>query len=66
MGTEWSPDIFIGRTGATFRILELAEGPWLQAPIIDTDPAELEEGALMRVRFVRPGDGEHIRASVLS
>lgn len=33
----------------------VAEGPWLQVPIVDADPASLTERMAMRVRFIRPG-----------
>jgi hypothetical protein len=35
-------------------IIELAEGPWLPARLIDSDPADLRAGAEVEVRFVRP------------
>jgi uncharacterized protein len=43
-----------------FGIVELAEGPWLQVPIVDSDPSFLAEGIPMTVRFARPGGGEQI------
>lgn len=46
----------------TFGIVELAEGPWMQVPIVGCDPASLEEGMAMKVRFIRPGGGEAIPA----
>jgi hypothetical protein len=53
-----SPD---GAT-AVFGLVQLQEGPWLQVPIVDTDPTLLEEGMAMAVCFLRPGDGEAIPA----
>lgn len=53
-----SPD---GST-ASFGLVQLQEGPWLQVPIIDADSASLEEGMAMSVRFIRPGGGEAIPA----
>jgi hypothetical protein len=46
----------------TFGFVELAEGPWLQVPIVDGDPSSLMEGMALQVRFIRPGDGEAIPA----
>jgi uncharacterized OB-fold protein len=45
---------------SVFGFVELAEGPWLQVPIVDTDPVELRAGLPMVVRFLRPGGGEAI------
>lgn len=50
-----------GRT-ATFALVELAEGPWLQVPIVDANPQLLEADMAMEVCFVRPGEGETIPA----
>ena len=47
---------------AVFGFVELAEGPWLQVPIIDAEPSTLAVGTAMQVRFIRPGDGEAIPA----
>lgn len=49
-------------TAVVFGFVELTEGPWLQVPIVDADPATLHAGIAMRVRFVRPGDGEAMPA----
>jgi uncharacterized protein len=49
-------------TGSTFGWVELDEGPWLQAPIVDFDPALLAEGLPLRVRFIQPGGGEVLPA----
>jgi uncharacterized OB-fold protein len=53
-----SPD---GQT-ATYGLVELAEGPWLQVPIVNASPTSLAEGIAMRVLFIRPGDGEQLPA----
>ena len=37
-------------------LVELAEGPWLHAAIVGTDPATLRAGAPLSVRFVQLGD----------
>jgi uncharacterized protein len=47
---------------SVFGLVELDEGPWLQVPIVDVDPATLVAGRTMHVRFVRPGTGEAIPA----
>ena len=47
---------------AVFGFVELTEGPWMQVPIVDADPASLAVGAAMTVRFIRPGGGEAIPA----
>jgi uncharacterized OB-fold protein len=39
-------------------LVELDEGPWMYAPIVDAAGGQLHEGAKLTVRFVRPGDGE--------
>jgi uncharacterized OB-fold protein len=51
-----------GAPTATFGLVELTEGPWLQVPIVEADPVSLREGMAMVVRFVRPGGGEAIPA----
>jgi uncharacterized OB-fold protein len=51
-----------GRTGGAERtvgVVELAEGPWLTAPL-DADPAGLVAGTEMAVGFERPGGGEPV------
>ena len=45
---------------SVFGFVELAEGPWLQVPIVDTDPAGMRAGMPMVVRFLRPGGSEAI------
>ena len=48
--------------GTCLGLVELAEGPWLHAAIVDVDPAVLHEGEALQVRFVRPGGGEPVPA----
>jgi uncharacterized OB-fold protein len=45
-----------------FGFVELPEGPWLQVPIVDVEPASLHRGTALRVLFIRPGDGEAMPA----
>jgi uncharacterized protein len=45
---------------STFGYVELAEGPWLQVPILVADQASLSEGMAMEIHFIRPGGGEAI------
>ena len=40
-------------------VVELAEGPWLTAPV-DADPATLAAGMALRAGFERPGGGEPV------
>jgi len=40
-------------------VVELAEGPWLTAPV-DADPASLAAGMALEVGFERPGGGEPV------
>jgi uncharacterized protein len=47
---------------AVLALVELAEGPWLAAPLLDVDPATLAVGEAVVVAFVRPGGGEAIPA----
>lgn len=49
-------------SSAAFGFVELAEGPWMQVPIVGVDPTSLREGIDMAVIFLRPGDGEAIPA----
>lgn len=51
---------------SVFGFVELTEGPWLQVPIVDTDPAALRAGLPMVVRFLRPGGGEAIPVAALA
>jgi uncharacterized protein len=39
-------------------LVELAEGPWLGAQLIDVDQARLADGLPLRVAFVQPDGGE--------
>jgi len=41
-------------------IVELAEGPWLHAQLIDVDPGEVSAGLPVTVAFERPEGGEAI------
>jgi hypothetical protein len=51
-----------GEAGQTaiFGLVELEEGGWAQARLVDVGVAELHEGLALRVAFLRPGDGELI------
>jgi uncharacterized OB-fold protein len=51
-----------GGDSSVLGLVELDEGPWMYAPVVGADGAELHEGAKLAVRFVRPGDGEVIPA----
>ncbi|MET0920858.1 MAG: OB-fold domain-containing protein [Acidimicrobiia bacterium] len=51
---------------SVFGIVELDEGPWLQAPILGCSPDDLAADARMTVCFVRPGGGEAIAAFTLA
>lgn len=63
----WSA-IPVGRTDpdrapTLFGYVELAEGPWLEALLIDAASSDLTEGMPLRVTFPRrPGDDEPIPA----
>lgn len=37
-------------------LIELAEGPWMHAAVVGTDPAALAAGTPLQVRFVQLGD----------
>jgi len=56
--------VLSGSDGLTskFGLVELEEGPWMQVPLIDVEDDRLNEGVAMRVKFIRPGDGEAIAA----
>jgi uncharacterized OB-fold protein len=56
--------VLAGPDGAScvFGVVELAEGPWLNVPIVGADPASLEAGMPMQLCFVTPGDGETVPA----
>jgi uncharacterized protein len=41
-------------------LVELAEGPWLHARLVDTDPDSLTAGQKLIVGFETPGDGEAV------
>ena len=43
-------------------LVELEEGPWMYATLLDTDEVELGEGTPLVVDFIRPGGGEAIPA----
>jgi hypothetical protein len=47
-------------TASIVGMVELAEGPWMYAAIVDADPASLAEGTPLVVQFVRPGVGEAV------
>jgi uncharacterized OB-fold protein len=53
-------------TKSVFGYVELDEGPWIQAAIVDSAPDDLANGAAMTVQFIRPGGGEAIPAFALS
>jgi uncharacterized protein len=53
-------------SASAFGYVELAEGPWIQVPLVGVEPTSLCEGADMTVTFVRPGDGEAIPAFTLA
>jgi uncharacterized OB-fold protein len=51
------------RPPTIFGYVELAEGPWLEALLVDATLATLTEAMPMRATFIRrAGDGEHIPA----
>jgi len=60
-GPPPDPDL-AGPDGATsvFGYVELDEGPWYPAAIVDADPASLAAGDQMAVKFLRLGDGEPV------
>jgi uncharacterized OB-fold protein len=43
-----------------FGLIELREGPWLQAPIVGVEPSRVRQGMQVSVLFVRPGGEEAI------
>jgi len=52
-----------GRDGAApvripVAIVELREGPWFEAQLIDVDPDDITVGMRLRVDFARPEGGE--------
>jgi hypothetical protein len=47
-------------TSSIVGMVELAEGPWMYAAIVEVDATSLVEGARLEVQFVRPGDGEAV------
>lgn len=50
-----------GGPATIFGWVELAEGPWLEALLVDVALADLREGMPLRATFVRRrGDDEHI------
>jgi uncharacterized protein len=51
--------------GAATRVIglvELEEGPWMYAALLDTDPESLREDVALRVDFPQPVGGETIPA----
>ena len=42
--------------------VELDEGPWITAPVVGVEPAELHPGLPLGVTTIRPGGGEAIPA----
>ena len=67
-GLSWivihdKPEVPGGPTfGRVVGLVELSEGPWMYAPLLDVEGRELCEGLTLAVDFVRPGDGEAIPA----
>ena len=61
-GRALDPVLALPDGSSAFGIVELDEGPWLYAPLVDVDATSLMVGLRMSVRFVRPGDGETIPA----
>jgi uncharacterized protein len=43
-------------------LVELAEGPWIYATILTSDPRSLAVDQPLTVEFIRPGDGEAVPA----
>jgi uncharacterized protein len=60
--------VLAGPDGASsvFGVVELAEGPWLNVPIVGADPASLTAGMPMQLCFVTPGDGETVPAFTMA
>jgi uncharacterized OB-fold protein len=56
-GTIVSWVVVHGRDGATVAgVVELREGPWMDARLVDVDPAALAVGHPLAVRFVDAGE----------
>jgi uncharacterized OB-fold protein len=49
-------------SSSLFGLVELEEGPWLQVPLVGVEGGLLREGIAMRLKFIRPGNGEAIPA----
>jgi uncharacterized OB-fold protein len=47
---------------SVFGLVELDEGPWVQVPLVATEPTLLREGMALQVTFIRPGEGEPVPA----
>jgi hypothetical protein len=43
-------------------LVELAEGPWMFATLLNASQEDLHEGIQLQVDFIRPSDGEAIPA----
>jgi uncharacterized OB-fold protein len=46
--------------GSVIGVVELAEGPWINAALPGVDPAHLVEGMPMQLDFLRLGGGEPV------
>jgi uncharacterized protein len=56
-GTVVSWAVVHGRDGHTVgAVVELDEGPWFDARLVDADPEALEVGTPVEARFVQAGD----------
>ncbi|MCF2525926.1 Zn-ribbon domain-containing OB-fold protein [Yinghuangia soli] len=47
---------FAGQVPYTIALVELDEGPWLEARLVGADPAGLRAGLRLRAAFVHPAD----------
>ena len=65
-GAVADPALAAAADTSVLSLVELAEGPWLYAALVDVDPATLREGAAVVVRFVQPGDGELVPTFTLA
>jgi uncharacterized OB-fold protein len=49
-----------GGDGSVIGVVELAEGPWMNAALPGVDPADLREEMALQVQFLRLGGGEPV------
>lgn len=60
-GAVVSPELVsAGGADSVIGVVELAEGPWMNAALPGVDPAQLAAGMAMQVQFLKLGGGEPV------